>query len=109
MKVTEIVDTKQGTNKNGKPYTMTTIKADGKEAKGFDRVAVGDEVELVWNAEYKNYNFKTLHPQEIPSIQVDDKDKMDYLDQIYKNTEEILAILKADTKLPAELNLDEIE
>lgn len=74
MKVTKIIDAEfKSGEKNGKKWTMRKIEVEGgKEATGFGMVAPGDEVDLTFNEQYKNYSFKLLKEGEIPSHDVNE-------------------------------------
>ena len=93
-KVTKILDSqfKTGTGKNGKPYTLILIEAEGKEASGFGPVAVGDEVDLTFNTQYNNYSFKVLSDSTIPNPPIKDTNT-EILQLIFENTEKILQYL----------------
>lgn len=107
MKVTEILDPefRSGTGKKGR-WVLVKIQAGDKVATGFGPVMVGDEVDLTYNPEYKNYGFRVLHPQEIPDVDVnDDMKSPTQLDRIEKKLDELLERVKP---LDPELDLDAI-
>lgn len=61
-KITNIIDPafRQGTGKTGKPWTMMKVEVDGKEASIFAPAAIGDEVKLTYNEQYKNYSAEKI-------------------------------------------------
>ena len=91
-KVAKIVDPefKTGVGKKGK-WTLVKVQVDDKIATGFLPIEVGDEVSLEYNDEYKNWNFKKIGPQEIPSVDINDDLKLQQL--TYENTVKILELL----------------
>lgn len=61
-KIEQIIDPsfRSGTGKTGKPWAMMKVLVDGKEASIFAPASVGDEVELKYNEQYKNYNAEKI-------------------------------------------------
>lgn len=57
--IVEILETRAGVSKAGKPYQVTKVKLnDGKEAETLDNVQVGIVGEVTYDDQYKKYNFK---------------------------------------------------
>lgn len=97
-KVTRIIDAQFKTGRSAKgPWTLIKIDAEGTEATGFGPISIGDEVDLEQNAQYHNWNFKKIGMQEIPTTSDATQDMSSMLNQIYKQNEEILALLKVDS------------
>jgi hypothetical protein len=63
-KISQIVDPsfRTGVGKKGAWVLMKVETDDGKQATMFAPAAVGDEVELAYNDEYKNYNATKVKP-----------------------------------------------
>jgi len=111
MKVTRIIDAafKTGVSaKTNKPWTMIKIEAEGKPATGFGPVSVGDEVDLTYNEQYKNYSFKVIGPQDIPASAPSATqppvpvDSQKILQLIYEDIQQILKLV--DKSRPSSLS-----
>lgn len=74
-KITQILDAsfRSGTGKTGKPWVMMQIQTDdGKQASIFAPAAVGDEVSVTYNEQYKNYSAEKMTPIKIEQNEVKD-------------------------------------
>lgn len=57
--IVEILESRAGVSKAGKPYQVTKVKLDdGKEAETLDTVQVGMIGEAIYDDQYKKFNFK---------------------------------------------------
>lgn len=89
--IDEIIDAnfKSGTSASGKPWSLMKVKVGSNEATIFAPAAVGDEVKLNYNEQYKNYSAEKMTQAR--------KER----DDIIEKLDEILNILKAGSSQQA--------
>lgn len=91
--ISEIIDGnfKSGEGAKG-PWTLMRVKTDsGKQATIFAPAAVGDEVVLDYNEQYKNYSAKRATPGVVAKAQEASK-----LDEISQKLDKIISLLNKD-------------